>query len=94
MADATNDSLLPLLEALSREFAGRVSIGYLDIDELPPAFSRIQFEGSLTLVFFCLGESFSHVFGIHALPSLKRWLTQSLHACAAYGQTHRSTETH
>lgn len=79
---SSNAHASELLGKLSRDFGDRVRIGYLDTDLAPNVSSRIHIQSPLTLVVFCLGEPFAHVFGFHELPALRRWLTQSLRACS------------
>jgi len=68
----------PILEELSKEYAGRVKIGKLDVDESPQVPGRYGVMSVPTLMFFKKGEVMDQVVGALPKPQLKSKIDEAL----------------
>ncbi|MDD4907932.1 MAG: thioredoxin [Candidatus Omnitrophica bacterium] len=68
----------PILEELSKEYAGRVKIGKLDVDESPQVPGRYGVMSVPTLMFFKKGEVMDQVVGALPKPQLKSKIDEVL----------------
>ena len=68
----------PILEELSKEYAGRLKIGKLDVDENPQIPGHYGVMSVPTLMFFKKGEVMDQVVGALPKPQLKSKIEQAL----------------
>ena len=68
----------PILEELSKEYAGRVKIGKLDVDESPQMPGHYGVMSVPTLMFFKKGEVMDQVVGALPKVQLKSKIEESL----------------
>ncbi len=64
----------PVIDELSDEYAGKVKIGKLDVDENPQTSIKFGVQSVPTLVFFKNGEVVNTVIGFQSKESLKNKL--------------------
>ena len=68
----------PILEELSKEYAGKVKIGKLDVDENPRIPGQYGVMSVPTLMFFKKGQVMDQVVGALPKPQLKSKIEQAL----------------
>lgn len=68
----------PALEALARQFAGRVKLVKVNVDEAPAVSHRFEVQGIPTLVVLDGGRVRSRKTGAAPAPELREWLERSL----------------
>ena len=76
----------PALEALAREFAGRVKLVKVDVDESPATSQRLAVQGIPTLLVVDHGRLVDRQTGAAPVVALRGWLEQAL---AKAGRTDR-----
>jgi thioredoxin len=69
--------LAPLLESLAVEFAGRVKIVKVNVDESPEPTARHGITGVPTLILFRDGRPIDSIVGLAAAKQLKAWLEKA-----------------
>jgi thioredoxin 1 len=69
--------LAPLLEPLAAEFAGRVKIVKVNVDDSPGLASRYDISGVPTLMLFREGRPVDSIVGLAAPKQLKAWLEKA-----------------
>jgi thioredoxin 2 len=77
----------PALESLAREYAGRVKLVKVNVDEAPSTAQRFQVQGIPTLLVMNKGEVVSRQTGAAPEHVLRNWLDQAL-ATVASGASH------
>ncbi len=75
-------AIAPILDTLSKEMAGKVTIVKLDIDEAPDVASQLGIEGVPTLALFKSGNEIDRMVGAAPKPALKNWIEQHVTATA------------
>ena len=65
-------SLTPIVEELARDYAGRVKIGKVDIDESPATPSRYGIMAVPTLILFKNGREFEKITGYKPKADLRK----------------------
>jgi thioredoxin 2 len=73
----------PALERLARDFAGRVKLVKVNVDEAPAVSERFQVRGIPTLLLLNGGEVGARQTGAAPEPALRAWLETSLQQVAA-----------
>ncbi len=68
----------PALEALARQFAGRLKLVKVNVDEAPEVARRFEVQGIPTLVVVQGGRVLSRTTGAAPEPELREWLERSL----------------
>ena len=68
----------PALENLAREFAGRVKLVKVNVDESPRVSGRFGVQGIPTLLVVSKGEVVARQTGAAPEPALRTWLEKSL----------------
>ena len=68
----------PILEELAEEYAGRITIAKLDVDQNPKTASRYRVMSIPTLLLFKKGEPASQIVGYKPKAELKRSLDDAL----------------
>jgi thioredoxin 1 len=63
--------LAPMLESLGAEYAGRVSLVKLNVDEAPDLASRYQISGVPTLMLFRHGQVVDSLVGVPSIRALR-----------------------
>lgn len=71
-------TIAPSLGQLAREFAGRVRIGKLNVDEHPATAARFRAEGIPTLVMLSGGREVERIVGAHPKSSIAQTLVRVL----------------
>jgi thioredoxin 1 len=66
--------LTPLVDELALEFAGRVKVGKLDVDDSPEVASRYGITSIPSLLVFQGGQVVAHRVGALPREELRRWL--------------------
>lgn len=62
----------PIVEQLAEEYAGRLKVGKLDVDENPKVTQRFNVRSIPSILFFKDGEHVDTVVGAHPKASLER----------------------
>ena len=70
--------IAPILDELTREYNGKVSIVRVDVDQNPKIASRYNIMSIPTLIIFKKGKPISHIVGSRPKAELKRSLDVSL----------------
>jgi thioredoxin 2 len=68
----------PALEQLSREFAGKVKLAKVNVDEAPRLSRRFTIQAVPTLLLFRHGEVIARQTGAAPVHALRSWLERSL----------------
>jgi thioredoxin 2 len=68
----------PALEQLSREFAGKVKLAKVNVDEAPRLSRRFTIQAVPTLLLFRHGEVIARQTGAAPVHALRSWLEQAL----------------
>jgi len=66
--------IAPAIETLAREYAGRVKVGKLNVDENPRTPMQFQIRGIPTLIIFRNGQPVDRIVGVQSLPVLRQRL--------------------
>jgi thioredoxin 1 len=75
--------LAPLLEQLAGEFAGRVKIVEVNVDDAQELAAHYDITGVPTLILFRDGQVVDNVIGMPPARALRQWLEQAVNAAAA-----------
>ena len=73
-------SLAPIVEEIAREYAGRVKVGKLDIDEDRETPTRFDVMAVPTLIFFKGGKELAKITGLRPKAAIKEQLDTLLAA--------------
>ena len=68
----------PVLEALSEEYAGKLTIGKVDADENGECVAALGIQGIPTMIFFKDGKEVDRVIGAQPKPMLKTFIDKNL----------------
>jgi thioredoxin 2 len=68
----------PALESLAREFAGRIKLVKVNVDESPATAQRFGVQGIPTILLADHGRVVDRKTGAAPLPVLRGWLEQAL----------------
>lgn len=68
----------PVIEELAQEFAGKINIAKLNVDENPLTASRFNVMSIPTMIFFQDGKPIEQIVGFHPKPVLKQYLESKL----------------
>jgi thioredoxin 1 len=71
-------ALAPTLEEVAKEYAGRVSVGKVDVDECPQTATKYMIRGVPTLLVFKNGEVAGQSVGLIAKPKIAALLDRVL----------------
>ncbi len=66
--------IAPAVEALAREYAGRVRVGKLNVDQNPRTPAQFGIQGIPTLIIFRDGRPVRRIVGVQSLPALRQQL--------------------
>jgi thioredoxin 2 len=72
--------LAPTIDALARDYAGRVLVGKLDVDANPATAARFEIRGIPTLLVFDHGQLVERIVGVQPRPTIEAHLTPLLAA--------------
>ena len=72
--------LAPTLEALGRDYAERLPIGKLDIDQAPATAARMGIRSVPTLILFRDGRPLDRLSGVRSGAELQHWIDSTLAA--------------
>lgn len=70
--------LAPWLEELAAEFAGRVTVAKVNVDEAPELAVRYGISGVPTLILFESGRPMDRVVGLLPPKALRAWVQEAL----------------
>ncbi|MCZ7630939.1 MAG: thioredoxin [Microthrixaceae bacterium] len=70
----------PLLEQLAEEYAGRMKLVKVNVDEAPAVQARFGVQGIPTFVLLSGGEEIARLVGAHPLASLRSWFDNAVAA--------------
>lgn len=70
--------LSPILDALAKEFVGKLKVAKLNVDEQPAAASLFEIKGVPTLLLFQNGKPIARSVGFVPLEELRRFVAQAL----------------
>ena len=70
--------IAPIVDALARDYAGRVKVAKLDVDANPRTMTRFNVRSIPALLFFKDGEPIDHVIGAVPRAALAQRLEQHL----------------
>jgi thioredoxin 1 len=70
--------IAPTVEALADEYAGKLRVGKLNIDENPSTPTKFGIRGIPTLIIFKGGEAVEQVVGVRSKADLKAAIEKSL----------------
>jgi thioredoxin 1 len=70
--------IAPVVEELAKEYAGKVKIGKLDVEESPKAASQYGVMSIPTLIFFKSGKVMDQVVGALNRPDLKKKIEENI----------------
>ena len=73
-------ALAPTLEALGRDYAERLPIGKLDIDQAPATAARMGIRSVPTLILFRDGRPLDRLSGVRSGAELQHWIDSTLAA--------------
>ena len=68
----------PIVEEISKEYAGKVSVGKLNTDENPNVASRYNISAIPTMLFFKGGQVVDQMVGVHSKSDIKAKLDSLL----------------
>jgi thioredoxin 2 len=71
-------ALAPTIDALARDYAGRVLVGKLDVDANPATAARFEIRGIPTLLLFDRGRLVDRVVGVQPRPAIEARLAPLL----------------
>jgi thioredoxin len=72
--------LAPTIDALARDYAGRVLVGKLDVDANPATAARFEIRGIPTLLVFDHGQLVDRLVGVQPRPAIEARLAPLLTA--------------
>jgi thioredoxin 2 len=72
--------LAPTIDALAKDYAGRVLVGKLDVDANPQAAARYEIRGIPTLLVFQRGQVVERLVGVQPRPAIEAVLSRVLTA--------------
>jgi thioredoxin 1 len=70
--------IAPLVEELAKEYAGKIKIGKVNVEESPKVASRYGVMSIPTLIFFKHGKVMDQVAGVPSKGDLKKKIEESL----------------
>ncbi|MFQ5693873.1 MAG: thioredoxin [Nitrospinota bacterium] len=70
--------IAPSVEALAEEYAGRLRVGKLNVDENPKTATRFGIRGIPTLLIFKGGEVVEQIVGVRSKKDLQKIVDQNL----------------
>lgn len=70
--------IAPTVEALAEEYAGKIRIGKLNIDENPSTPTKFGIRGIPTLIIFKNGEPFNQIVGVKSKADLKSAIEKAI----------------
>jgi thioredoxin 1 len=73
----------PVVEKIAQDYAGRLVVGKLDVDESPDIASRYGIMGIPTLGLYMKGEMVDRLVGFSGPTALRHWLEVALDRAAA-----------
>ena len=76
----------PAIQRASNEFAGRLKVVKVDVDQSPGVAARFGVQGIPTLLLLRDGQVVSHQTGALAEPTLLAWIRDSLQSMAVSGR--------
>ncbi len=68
----------PVIDELSKRYAGRVAFGKLNVDRSPDIAAQMQVMAIPTLVLFVEGKPVDRLTGAYPKPVIERWLSRYL----------------
>ena len=71
-------TLAPIVAELAKQFAGRISVGKMNVDDHPQTPGRFSVSGIPTLILFKDGEAVEQVVGLVARPALEAMLNRHI----------------
>jgi thioredoxin 2 len=73
-------ALAPVLDEIAREYAGRVRVAKLNVDENPAVAGRFAIQGIPTLLLFTGGQLRDRLVGVQPKPAIRARLEAALQA--------------
>lgn len=73
----------PALERLAREYAGRLKLVKVNVDQSPRLQARFRVQGIPTMILMHRGDPVARQTGAAPEPALRTWLDQGLARCAS-----------
>jgi thioredoxin 2 len=70
--------LTPVVEQLAAEFAGRIRVAKMNVDDNPATATRFDIRGIPALVLFRAGKEAGRQVGAQSKSELKRWLERAV----------------
>jgi thioredoxin 1 len=67
----------PILEQLAIDYAGRLMVGKINVDQNPRITNQYVIQGAPTFVVFSLGEARGQRTGAHSKGQLENWLDET-----------------
>ena len=68
----------PLLDQLAQEFAGKLKLVKVNVDEAPSVQARFAVQGIPTLIMFDRGREVDRLVGAHPVDKLRSWIRQTV----------------
>ena len=68
----------PILEEISDEYSGKITIGKLDVDENPETPGKFQIRGIPTMLLFNHGELIDTKVGMSSKADLTEWIDKNI----------------
>ena len=68
----------PILEEISDEYSGKITIGKLDVDENPESPGKFQIRGIPTMLLFNNGELIDTKVGMSSKADLTEWIDKNI----------------
>ena len=68
----------PILEEISDEYSGKITIGKLDVDENPETPGKFQIRGIPTMLLFNNGELIATKVGMSSKAELTEWIDKNI----------------
>ena len=68
----------PILEEISDEYSGKITIGKLDVDENPETAGKFQIRGIPTMLLFNNGELIDTKVGMSSKADLTEWIDKNI----------------
>ena len=68
----------PILEEISDEYSGKITIGKLDVDENPETPGKFQIRGIPTMLLFNNGELIDTKVGMSSKADLTEWIDKNI----------------
>lgn len=68
--------MAPVVDKVAQEYAGRLRVGKVNVDESPELAEKFMVMNIPTLVLIKGGEQVDRIIGARPLPDLKKWLDQ------------------